>query len=81
MHITHHFISTHVYIYNYILQCYINVGYVSTIYLLLYIFDFYTFYCKYYFLLYLINMHIYLISNILFTFLYLIDIFNTFKKM
>ena len=59
------------YIYNYILQFYIIVGYVYDyiyIYLLLYIFDFYTIYCKYYFLLYLINMHIYSISNILLIF-------------
>ena len=51
------------------------------IYLLLYIFDFLYIYCKYYFVLYLINMHIYSKSKYFaFCFLYFIDIFNTFNN-
>ena len=65
INITHHF---HKYfcIYNFILQFYFIVGYVSTLYIFtfVYIWFFYIFYCKYYFLLYLINMHIYSKSNI-----------------
>ena len=65
-------ISTSVYIYNYILQFYIIVVYVSTLYIFtfVYIWFFYIFYCKYYFLLYSINMHLYSKSNIFLTFFY-----------